>query len=94
MFVSPVQSALTPGQSTHRLFYVLIIGLPQGRDKEERRDEQTHQLGNQLSDSPYYADSPKRHIIVVLKDQMNTLPGSLQDSDYNDGSAIVLNSVT
>ena len=55
MFVSPVQPALLPGSPRTNGFHVLIIGLPQGRDKEERRDEQIHQLGNRLSDTPYYA---------------------------------------
>ena len=34
--VSPVQRALLPGSSRIDGFYVLIIGLPQGREKEER----------------------------------------------------------
>ena len=33
MFVSPVQSALLPGSPHMDGFHVLIIGLPQGRDK-------------------------------------------------------------
>ena len=48
LFVSPVQPALTSGQSTaikgwfSCLDYVLVsLGLPQGTDKEEWRDEQT-----------------------------------------------------
>ena len=35
MFVSPVQPALLPGSPRTYGFHVLIIGLPQGRDKEE-----------------------------------------------------------
>ena len=35
VFVSPVQPALLPGSSRLDGFHVLIIGLPQGRDKEE-----------------------------------------------------------
>ena len=46
LFVSPVQPALLPGSPRIDGFHVLIIGLPQYRDKEERRDEQIHQLGN------------------------------------------------
>ena len=64
-------------QAVHsQMIFALIISLPQGRDKQEWRDEQAHQLGSQLSNTPYYADSPKRH-------------GTLQDSDYSDGSPIV-----
>ena len=48
MFGSSMQSTLTPGQSTDG-FHVLIVGLPQGRDKKECPKEQTHQLGSQLS---------------------------------------------
>ena len=35
VFVTPVQPALPPGSSRLDGFHVLIIGLPQGRDKEE-----------------------------------------------------------
>ena len=35
MFANPVQPALLPGGSRIDGFHVLIIGLPQGRDKEE-----------------------------------------------------------
>ena len=63
MIVSPVQPALFPGSPRIDGFHVLIIGLPQGRDQ----DEQIHQLGNQLSDTPNYAASPKRHVTVVVE---------------------------
>ena len=36
VFVSPVQPALLPGSPRTDGFHVLIIGLPQGRDKAER----------------------------------------------------------
>ena len=36
MFISPVQSALLQGSPCIDGFHVLIIGLPQSRDKEER----------------------------------------------------------
>ena len=39
---------------------------PQGRDKEDRPKEQTHQLGSQISNTTYYADSPKRHETVKI----------------------------
>ena len=48
-------------------FHVLIIGLPQGLHKEERRDERTHELGSHLSNTPYYADSAKRHVTVIVE---------------------------
>ena len=35
MFVSPVQPALLPGNPRTDGFHVLIIGLPQSRDKEK-----------------------------------------------------------
>ena len=35
LFGSPVQPALIPGSPRTAVFYVLIIGLPQGRDKEQ-----------------------------------------------------------
>ena len=35
MFISPVQSALLQGSPCIDGFHVLIIGFPQGRDKEE-----------------------------------------------------------
>ena len=35
MFVSPVQPALLPGSTRTDGFHVLIIGVLQGRDKEE-----------------------------------------------------------
>ena len=41
-------------------------------NKEEWREEQTGQLGNQLSDTPYYADSPKRHVPVVVEKTKRT----------------------
>ena len=41
------------------------IFIEQLRNKEEWRGQQIHQLGNQLSDTPYYAGSPKRHVTVV-----------------------------
>ena len=65
VFVSPVQPALLPGSPRTDVFHVLIIGLQQGRDKEQCPKEQTHQLGSQLSNTPYYADSPKRHETAV-----------------------------
>ena len=36
VFVSPVQPSLLPGSPRTDGFHVLIIGLPQGRDKAER----------------------------------------------------------
>ena len=53
LFVSSLQSAFTPRQSTDRWFSCLDYWSPQVRDKEERRDEQTHQLGSRLSNTPY-----------------------------------------
>ena len=35
--------------------------------------EQTHQLGSQLSNTPYYADSPKRHETVINEKTKRTL---------------------
>ena len=35
VFVSPVQPALLPGSPRTDGFHILIIGLPQGKDKEE-----------------------------------------------------------
>jgi len=34
--------------------------------------EQTHQLGSQLSNTPYYADSPKRHETVIIEKTKRT----------------------
>ena len=59
MFVSPVQPALLPGSPHTDGFHVLIIGLPQGREQGRVLEEQIHQLGSQLSNTPYNADSPK-----------------------------------
>ena len=70
--VSLVQPALFPGSPRKDGFHVLIIGHPQGRDKEEWRDEQIHQLGNQLSYTPYYAASPKRKVTVVFEKTKRT----------------------
>ena len=76
MIVSPVQLALLRGSPRTDCFHVLIIGLPQGRDKEEWRDEQIHQLGNQLSDTPYFAAVPKRHVTVVDEKIKRTWPSA------------------
>ena len=67
MFVNPEQPTLLPGSPRIDGFHVLTIGLPQSGDKEEWQDEQIHQLGNELSDSPYYAGSPKRRVTVVVQ---------------------------
>ena len=72
VFVSPVQPALLPGSPRTDVFHVLIIGLQQGRDKEQCPKEQTHQLGSQLSNTPYYADSPKRHDTVTIEKTKRT----------------------
>ena len=72
VFVNPVQPALLPGSPRTDGFHVLIVGLTQGRDKEERRDEEIHQLGNQISYTPYYAASPKRHVTVVFEKTKRT----------------------
>ena len=34
--------------------------------------EQTHQHGSQLSNTPYYADSPKRHVTVIVEKSKRT----------------------
>jgi len=34
-----------------------------------------HQLGNQLSDTPYYDYSPKRHVTVEVEKTKRTHPG-------------------
>ena len=39
---------------------------------EECPKEQTHQLGSQLSNTPYYADSPKRHETVIIEKTKRT----------------------
>ena len=67
MLVSPVQPTLLPGSPRTDGFYVLIIDLPQGRDKEEWRDEQIHQLGNQLSYTPYYAASQLSVLVTQIR---------------------------
>ena len=69
VFVSPVQPCPIPGKSTFRWFHVLIIGLPHGMDKEEWRNDQ---VGNQLSYTPYYAASPKRHATVIIEKTKRT----------------------
>ena len=41
-------------------------------NKTECPKEQTHQLGSQLSNTPDYADSPKRHETVILEKTKRT----------------------
>ena len=67
MFVIAVQPALLPGSTRTDGFNALVIGLPQGRGKQEWRVEEIHQLGNQLSDTPYNAPGPKRYVTVVAE---------------------------
>ena len=63
----------TPRQPTYRWLHVLNIGLPQGRDKEEGRDEHLmHQIGNHLSYTPYYAACRKRRVTVVVEKTKRT----------------------
>ena len=42
---------------------------------EQCPKEQTHLLGNQLSNTPYYADSPKRHGTIILGKTKRTCVG-------------------
>ena len=67
VFASPVLPALLPGSPRIDGFHVLIIGLPQGREQDRVSKEQIHQLGSQLSSTPYYADSPKCHETVIIE---------------------------
>ena len=46
------------------------------RKSDEVSKQQTQGLGNQLSDTPNYADSPKRHVNVETTKRTPSLPGS------------------
>ena len=59
VFVNPVQPALLPGSPRIDGFHSLDYRSHRVGNKAECPKEQTHQLANQLPNSPYYADSPK-----------------------------------
>ena len=50
----PRATCLLPGSPRTDGFHVLMIGLPQGGEQSRVSKEQTHQLGSQLSNTPYY----------------------------------------
>ena len=72
VFISPVQTALLPGSPRIDGFCSLDYRSHRVGNKAECPKEQTHQLGNQFSNTPYYADSPKRHETVVIKKTKRT----------------------
>ena len=72
VFVSPVPSALLQGSPRLNGFHVLDYRSHRVGNKAECPKEQTHQLGRQLSSTPYYADSPKRHVTVIIEKTKRT----------------------
>ena len=72
VFVSPVQPALLPGSPRIDGFHSLDYPSHRVVNKAECPKEQTHQLGSQLSNTPYYADSPKRHETVIIEKTKRT----------------------
>ena len=81
VFVSSVQSALLPGSPRIHGFRVLIIGLPQGRGKEESLRDNLRvatwlktPAQQSISNTPYLVDSPKRHVTVIVE-KTKRIPG-------------------
>ena len=74
VFVSPMQSVLTPGKSIDKWFSCpCIIGLPAAYGtRRSDRVSKTTQLSSQLSNTPYQADSPKRHVPVIVEETKRT----------------------
>ena len=71
---APCNLPLLPGSLCIDGFHVLVIGLPQGVDKAEWSNEQTHQRSSQVSNTRYQADSPKRHVTVILMVETKRIP--------------------
>ena len=72
VFVSPVQPALLPGSPRIDAFNSLDRRSHRVGNKAECPKEQAHRLGSQLSNTPYYADIPKRHETVIIEKAKRT----------------------
>ena len=73
LFVSPVHPALLPVSPRKDGVHSLDSRSHRVGNKAECPEEQTHQLGSQLSNTPYYADSPKRHETAKIEKTKRTL---------------------
>ena len=85
LFVSPAQS--TPIQGSPRLhgFHSLDYQSQRVGNKAECPKEQTHQLGSQLSSTPYYADILNRHENVIIGKTKQTQEASSNGSLHTRG---------
>ena len=62
-----MQSVLLQGSPRLNGFHTLDYWSHRVGNKAECPKEQTHQLSSQLSNTPYFADSPKRHVTVIIE---------------------------